>query len=73
MNSEHPYLVVIEPAADGSFSAYVPDLPGCVSCGETIEEVKELIGEAIRLHLNSLRSYGELVPEPSAVAYSTGP
>ena len=46
------YLVVIEKAADGSYSAYVPDLPGCVSCGETSEEAKLLIREAIQLHID---------------------
>ena len=49
------YLVVIEKATDGSYSAYAPDLPGCVSCGDTLEETKMLIQEAMRLHLDSLR------------------
>ena len=62
------YLVVIEKAADGSHSAYVPDLPGCVSCGETVEEARNLIQEAIRLHIDSLRRYHEPIPEPSATA-----
>ena len=60
------YLVVIEKAADGSYSAYVPDLPGCVSCGETSEEAKLLIREAIQLHIESLRHTGEPVPPPAA-------
>ena len=60
------YVVVIEPAADGSFSAYVPDLPGCVSCGDTIQEVRELIREAVELHVGSLRRHGESVPPPAA-------
>jgi predicted RNase H-like HicB family nuclease len=63
------YLVVIEKAGDGSYSAYVPDLPGCMSCGETAEEARALIGEAIRLHVDSLRRHQEPVPEPSASAY----
>jgi len=62
------YLVVIERAADGSYSAYVPDLPGCVSCGETVDEAQSLIQEAISLHLDSLRSHKEEIPEPSAIA-----
>jgi predicted RNase H-like HicB family nuclease len=62
------YLVIIEKAADGSYSAYVPDLPGCVTCGDTIEETKALIREAIRLHIDSLRRHSEPVPEPSSVA-----
>ncbi len=60
------YLVVIEPADDGSFSAYVPDLPGCVSCGETREEVEQLIREAIGLHIESMREHGEPVPPPTS-------
>ena len=63
------YLVVIERADDGSFSAYVPDLPGCVSSGETIEETQTLIREAIQLHIESLRRYQEPVPGPSAVGH----
>jgi predicted RNase H-like HicB family nuclease len=62
------YLVIIEKANDGSYSAYVPDLPGCVSCGDSIEEVKALIQEAIRLHIDSLQEHQEPVPEPSASA-----
>jgi predicted RNase H-like HicB family nuclease len=62
------YLVVIEPASDGSFSAYVPDLPGCVSCGDSESEVQSLIREAILLHVESLREHGEPVPMPSSKA-----
>ncbi len=62
------YLVIIEAADDGSFSAFVPDLPGCVSCGETEDEAKQLIHEAIRLHLESLRSHQEPIPQPKATA-----
>jgi predicted RNase H-like HicB family nuclease len=64
------YVVVIEKADDGSYSAFVPDLPGCVSCGETIEEVRELIQEAIDLHIDSLRRHGEPVPTASATAFT---
>ncbi len=62
------YWVVIEQAEDGSYSAYVPDLPGCVSCGESVDEARSLIREAISLHLDSLRRHQEAVQEPSAVA-----
>ena len=62
------YLVVIEKAKDGRYSAYVPDLPGGVTCGESIEETRGLIAEAIRIHLESLQSHGEPVPSPSALA-----
>lgn len=60
------YVVVVEQAPDGSYSAYVPDLPGCVSCGDTVDEVHKNIEEAVRCHLESLRSHGEAVPPPSA-------
>jgi predicted RNase H-like HicB family nuclease len=60
------YVVVIEKAADGSYSAYVPDLPGCVSCGDTPAEVRALIAEAVRAHVDSLRVHGEPVPVPTA-------
>lgn len=61
------YAVVIEGDQDG-YSAYVPDLPGCVAAGATIDEVESLIRQAIELHLNSLRAHGDPVPPPSAVA-----
>jgi predicted RNase H-like HicB family nuclease len=61
------YAVVIEGGGD-SFSAYVPDLPGCVAAGDSVEEVERLIREAIQLHLDNLRSHGERVPEPVAAA-----
>ena len=63
------YVVVIEQAEDGSFSAYVPDLPGCVTSGVSAEEVRVLIEEAVALHLNSLRSHGETVPAPATTVH----
>jgi predicted RNase H-like HicB family nuclease len=60
------YIVVIEKADDGSYSAYVPDLPGCVSCGDTEDEARQLIEEAVPLHIESLRAHGESVPRPVA-------
>lgn len=63
------YVVVIEKADDGSYSAYVPDLPGCVSCGDTIQEAQEMIEEAVRVHIDSLRQHRESVPPPAASAY----
>ncbi len=62
------YVVVIEKAADGTYSAYVPDLPGCVTSGDTVEETKSLIREAVQLHIDSLRRHHESVPEPTTVA-----
>ena len=61
------YVIVIEKAEDGSYSAYVPDLPGCVACGDTPDETRKLIGEAVALHIESLRTHGEPVPEPTSI------
>ena len=59
------YVVVIEPAADGSYSAYVPDLPGCTSCGDTVDELRAGIREAIAGHVATLRDLGQPVPPPT--------
>jgi predicted RNase H-like HicB family nuclease len=60
------YAVVIE-RADGNYSAYVPDLPGCVATGATVEEVEREIKEAIRFHLDGMHQDGVQIPQPSAV------
>jgi predicted RNase H-like HicB family nuclease len=60
------YAVVIERAAD-NYSAYVPDLPGCISVGDTVEETERNIRDAIALHLEGLREAGDPVPSPSTV------
>ena len=57
------YIVIFE-ETPSSVGAYVPDLPGCVAIGENREEAKELIREAIELHISSLRENGETVPAP---------
>jgi len=59
------YAVVIERAAS-NYSAYVPDLPGCVATGATMEEVEAGIREAIAFHLDGLREDGLPVPQPSS-------
>lgn len=59
------YAVVIEDAGP-NFSAYVPDLPGCVSTGATVAEVERNIREAIEFHLDGMREDGETIPEPSS-------
>lgn len=58
------YAYVVEKSDDG-YGAYVPDLPGCVAVGDTIEEVQELIKEAIMFHIESLREHNEPVPLPT--------
>jgi predicted RNase H-like HicB family nuclease len=60
------YAVIIE-KGESSYGAYVPDLPGCVAVGETVEEVKSLIGEAIEFHIEGLKEEGLYVPEPSSL------
>ena len=59
------YAIVIE-RAGANFSAYVPDLPGCVATGGSIEEVEAQIRGAIAFHLDGLREDGALVPLPSS-------
>ncbi len=59
------YVVVYE-RTPNNYSAYVPDLPGCVATGATREEVEVRIREAIALHVEGLRSQRETVPKPGA-------
>ena len=61
------YAVVIE-KADGNYSAYVPDLPGCVATGDTIETVEREIRDAIRFHIQGLQQEGLPVPQPTSIA-----
>jgi predicted RNase H-like HicB family nuclease len=61
------YAVVIEQVA-GNLSAYVPDLPGCVATGQTVEEVTREIAEAIDFHLEGLKLSGSPIPEPTSIA-----
>lgn len=61
------YMVVIEKGATG-YGAHVPDLPGCITVGETNEEVIQLIREAVEFHIDGLREAGEPVPAPSSVS-----
>jgi predicted RNase H-like HicB family nuclease len=59
------YAIVIE-KAESNYSAYVPDLPGCVATGESIKQVEAEIREAIEFHIEGLREDGSLVPSPSS-------
>jgi predicted RNase H-like HicB family nuclease len=59
------YAVVIEKAEE-NYSAYVPDLPGCVATGSTIAETQQSIREAIELHLSGMREDGIPLPPPSS-------
>ncbi len=63
------YAVVIE-KAEGNYSAYVPDLPGCVATADTVADVEQEILDAIRFHIEGLREDGLPIPEPtSSVEY----
>ncbi|MBK8120500.1 MAG: type II toxin-antitoxin system HicB family antitoxin [Sulfuritalea sp.] len=59
------YAIVIE-KAESNYSAYVPDLPGCVATGASIQQVEAEIREAIEFHIEGLREDGSLVPSPSS-------
>lgn len=61
------YVVVYERAGD-NYSAYVPDLPGCIAGAATIEETEALMREAIYLYVETLKADGEEIPEPVTCA-----
>ncbi len=61
------YLVNVE-GTDGSYSAYSPDLPGCVAAGDTREETVELMRDAIAFHLEGLQEDGQSIPSPASTA-----
>jgi predicted RNase H-like HicB family nuclease len=61
------YAVVIE-KGEGNYGAYVPDLPGCVATGATVEETEREIQEAIEFHIEGLRADGLPIPEPTSRA-----
>lgn len=61
------YAMIIE-KGERNFSAYVPDLPGCVATGKTLDEVKRRMSEAVELHLRGMREDGLSIPEPTSLA-----
>ncbi len=61
------YAVVVE-RGPNNYSAYVPDLPGCITTGKTLEDVERNIREAIELHLEGMVEDGEPIPEPTSKA-----
>jgi predicted RNase H-like HicB family nuclease len=62
------YLVIFDKAEDGTIWTQVPDLPGCFSSGDTIEEAKINVVEAIELHIEGLRAEGRPIPKPESQA-----
>jgi predicted RNase H-like HicB family nuclease len=61
------YAVIFE-RAEGNWAAYVPDLPGCITTGPSLEQTERNIREAIEGHVRTLREFGEHVPEPTTHA-----
>jgi predicted RNase H-like HicB family nuclease len=61
------YTVIFE-RAEHNWAAYIPDLPGCITTGKTLEETERNIQEAVRGHVAVLREFGEPVPPPTSVA-----
>ena len=61
------YAIVIE-KAEANYSAYVPDLPGCIATGATMPEVEQEMREAIRFHIDGLKEDGLPVPQPTSIA-----
>jgi predicted RNase H-like HicB family nuclease len=61
------YVVVIE-KGENNFSAYVPDLPGCVAAARSIDETERLIREAIEMHIRGMKEDGEDIPPPTSLA-----
>ena len=59
------YAVVVE-IAGNNYSAYVPDLPGCIATGGTLEKTEQLIRKAVELHLKGLREDGSPIPQPTS-------
>ncbi|HZY62946.1 MAG TPA: type II toxin-antitoxin system HicB family antitoxin [Edaphobacter sp.] len=66
MTEARKYAVVFERSADG-YGAFVPDLPGCVTVGDTLEETERNIREAITGHIEAMRAHGEAIPMPTTL------
>jgi predicted RNase H-like HicB family nuclease len=62
------YAMIVE-KGEKNYSAYFPDLPGCIATGKTLEELKQAMREALELHLRGMREDGLPIPEPSLVEY----
>ena len=60
------YAIVVE-RAESNYAGYVPDLPGCVATGPTVEATERLLREAIQIHVQGLREDGLPLPEPSSI------
>jgi len=61
------YTIIIEKTGTG-YSAYVPDLPGCITVGDTVDQTRDFIKEAIELYLEQLRLDGKEIPKPTTIS-----
>ena len=62
----HKYLIIIE-KADCNYSAYSPDLPGCIATGDTVEDTKVRMREAVEFHIEGLKIEGLPIPSPQSI------
>jgi predicted RNase H-like HicB family nuclease len=62
------YAVIYETGPEGGYSAYAPDLPGCVAAAASLQAVRNLMEEAIEFHIEGMRLNDEAIPQPSSVA-----
>ncbi|MBN1429713.1 MAG: type II toxin-antitoxin system HicB family antitoxin [Anaerolineae bacterium] len=60
------YAMIIE-KGERNYSAYLPDLPGCIATGKSLDEVKQRMGKAVELHLRGMREDGLPIPEPTSL------
>lgn len=67
MSEPRDYLVIVEKSIN-CWSAYAPDVDGCIATGATREEAERLFAEALAMHLESLERHGETIPEPTSYA-----
>ncbi len=63
----HRFLIIIE-KAENNYSAYCPDLPGCIATGDTVEETEKNIHEAIEMHIKGLMEDNKPIPKPESIA-----
>jgi predicted RNase H-like HicB family nuclease len=61
------YVVIYERTGNG-YSAYIPDLPGCIAAGKTLAQTKRLIRSACEMHLEAMRRDGDPIPEPTSLS-----
>ena len=60
------YAIVIEKVPNSNYSAYAPDVDGCIAAGDSIDEVTRLMQEALTFHFSGMREDGDPIPEPAA-------